>query len=61
MDFPVLSLLYNEEEFAKTPKNQKEIFIYEWLRNLENDLSNVSRVRTLSAYFKPFFSALILI
>lgn len=52
MDFPESTFLYNEEEHAKTPKKQKEIFIYEWLRNLENDLSNSTRVsKVLKLYF----------
>ena len=44
MDFDTPTLVYNEEEYGRTPANQKSIFIYEWLRNLEDDISRVSKV-----------------
>ena len=44
MDFDIPTLVYNEEEYGRTPANQKSIFIYEWLRNLEDDIPHVSKV-----------------
>ena len=44
MDFDTPSLVYNEEEYGRTPQNQKAIFIYEWLRNLEDNITTVKKV-----------------
>ena len=45
MDFDSPTLTYNEEEYGRTPANQKAIFIYEWLRNLEDNITTVKKVR----------------
>ena len=45
MDFDSPTLVYNEEEYGRTPANQKAIFIYEWLRNLEDNITTVKKVR----------------
>ena len=45
MDFDSPTLIYNEEEYGRTPTNQKAIFIYEWLRNLEDNIATVKKVR----------------
>ena len=45
MDFDSPTLVYNEEEYGRTPKNQKAIFIYEWLRNLEDNITTIKKVR----------------
>lgn len=37
-------LVYSEEKYGKTEQNKKAIFIYEWLRNLEDNLSSASKV-----------------
>ena len=44
----VLSLSYDEEAYAKTPPNERALFIYEWLRNLEDDVPSLSKVRSSS-------------
>ena len=38
------SLVYSEEKYGKTEQNKKAIFIYEWLRNLEENLSSAGKV-----------------
>lgn len=45
MDFDSPTLIYDEEEYGRTPPNQKAIFIYEWLRNLEDNITTVKKVR----------------
>lgn len=45
MDFDSPTLVYNEEEYGHTPTNQKAIFVYEWLRNLEDNITTVKKVR----------------
>lgn len=45
MDFDSPTLVYNEEEYGRTPPNQKAIFIYEWLRNLEDNITTAKKVR----------------
>ena len=45
MDFDSPTLVYNEEEYGRTPTNQKAIFIYEWLRNLEDNITAAKKVR----------------
>jgi len=61
MDFDSPTLVYNEEEYGRTPKNQKAIFIYEWLRNLEDNITTVKKVRLseenlslILLFFEPF-------
>ena len=44
MDFDTPALVYNEEDYGRTPTNQKAIFIYEWLRNLEDNIFCASKV-----------------
>ena len=44
MDFDTPTLVYNEEAYGRTPANQKSIFIYEWLRNLEDNIFRASKV-----------------
>lgn len=43
MDFDTPTLVYNEEAYGRTPANQKSIFIYEWLRNLEDNIFRASK------------------
>ena len=45
MDFDTPTLTYDEEDYGRTPPNQKAIFIYEWLRNLEDNITTVKKVR----------------
>ncbi|CAH3014392.1 unnamed protein product [Porites evermanni] len=45
MDFDTPTLLYSEEEYGRTPKNHKSIFIYEWLRNLEDNVPVASKAQ----------------
>jgi len=61
MDFDSPTLVYNEEEYGRAPKNQKAIFIYEWLRNLEDNIATVKKVRLseenlslILLFFEPF-------
>lgn len=55
MDFGTPTLLYSEEEYGRTPKNHKSIFIYEWLRNLEDNVPVASKVSLYMIYFQfPF-------
>lgn len=55
MDFDTPTLLYNEEEYGRTPKNHKSIFIYEWLRNLEDNIPVASKVSLCVIYFQFHF------
>ncbi|XP_027038809.1 HEAT repeat-containing protein 5B-like [Pocillopora damicornis] len=43
MDFDTPTLTYDEEDYGRTPPNQKAIFIYEWLRNLEDNITTVKK------------------
>lgn len=52
MDFDTPTLLYSEEEYGRTPKNHKSIFIYEWLRNLEDNIPVASKVSLYMIYFQ---------
>ncbi|XP_015763644.1 PREDICTED: HEAT repeat-containing protein 5B-like isoform X1 [Acropora digitifera] len=45
MDFDTPALVYNEEDYGRTPTNQKSIFIYEWLRNLEDNIFCASKAQ----------------
>ena len=55
MDFGTPTLLYSEEEYGRTSKNHKSIFIYEWLRNLEDNIPVASKVSRCMIYFQfPF-------
>lgn len=47
MDFDTPTLVYNEDEYGRTPTNQKSIFIYEWLRNFEDNICRVSKVTSV--------------
>lgn len=52
MDFDTPTLTYDEEDYGRTPPNQKAIFIYEWLRNLEDNITTVKKVRQQEALIK---------
>ena len=52
MDFDTPTLNYDEEDYGRTPPNQKAIFIYEWLRNLEDNITTVKKVRQQEALIK---------
>lgn len=55
MDFGTPTLLYSEEEYGRTSINHKSIFIYEWLRNLEDNIPVASKVSLCMIYFQfPF-------
>ncbi|PFX25411.1 HEAT repeat-containing protein 5B [Stylophora pistillata] len=52
MDFDTPTLIYDEEEYGRTPPNQKAIFIYEWLRNLEDNITTVKKTEVKSCQQK---------
>ena len=52
MDFDTPTLTYDEEDYGRTPPNQKAIFMYEWLRNLEDNITTVKKVRQQEALIK---------
>lgn len=52
MDFDTPTLTYDEEDYGRTPPNQKAIFIYEWLRNLEDNITTVKKVRQQEVLIK---------
>ena len=49
--FSITMLPYNVGEYARTPPNERPIFIYEWLRNLEEDMPTVSKVCKTGSFF----------
>ena len=61
MDFDTPTLIYDEEEYGRTPPNQKAIFIYEWLRNLEDNITTVKKVRHQEAHVSNSFFMICLI